>query len=181
MEEILRQYRDIALSDKEVLKLVDGAANIIMYPDLIKYSNIDEILDPYGACFLLFEAKPKYGHWCCLLKRQNNIIEFFNPYGGYPDDGLKYIPMHFRKISNQYYPILSLLMYESPYKLEYNEHKFQKLKSDVKTCGRHCAVRLFFKNLSLEEYTSMIRELARKFNTDIDNIVTILTMWVNRK
>lgn len=179
IKEILRQYQDIALSDKEVLKLVDGKANLILYPDLHKYSSLDEILDPYGACILLFEAQPHYGHWCCIFKVNKRLVEFFNPYGGYPDDSLEYIPMHFRMMSNQYLPQLSYLMLDSPYELSYNEHKFQQHGSDIKTCGRWCAIRLIYRFLSLEEFEKMIKEMCRKLKVTGDKLVTLLTMHIN--
>jgi mRNA-degrading endonuclease YafQ of YafQ-DinJ toxin-antitoxin module len=178
--DILKVYENIALSDKEVLKLIDGKANLILYPDLIQYDNIDEILAPYGACIILFEAKPKYGHWCCLFKQNEKLLEFFNPYGGYPDDSLEYIPMHFRLISNQYYPYLSSLMYKSPYELSYNEHKFQKHNKDIKTCGRHAAVRLVFRHLSLDKYKELLDFLRKILKMNYDEIVTLLTGYINK-
>lgn len=180
VKEILKEYEDIALSDKEVLKLIDKKANLILYPDLINYNTIDEILDPYGACILLFEAKPKYGHWCCIFKINDTLLEFFNPYSGYPDDSLEYIPMHFRLISNQYYPYLSLLMLNSPYELSYNEYKFQKHNKNIKTCGRWCAIRINFRYYSLDQFKEIIDFLKKKLNINGDELVTLLTMYINK-
>jgi hypothetical protein len=180
VKNILKEYENIALSDKQVLKLINGRANLILYPDLHKYDNIDEILEPYGACILLFEAKPKYGHWCCIFKINDKLLEFFNPYGGYPDDSLEYIPMHFRLISDQYYPYLSLLMYYSPYELSYNEHAFQKHGKNIKTCGRWCSIRLVFRNYSLEEFHNLIKNLEKEFGINGDEVVTLLTMYINK-
>lgn len=172
----LKYYENIALSNRDILKLLDNKANIVLYPDLCNYKNLDEILEPYGSCILLFEAKPKYGHWCAIFKVDKDTIEFFNPYGGYPDDSLEYIPLHFRKISNQYYPYLSLLMYDSPYKLSFNEFQFQRKNNDIKTCGRHCVVRLLCRNLSLYDYVELLDLLCLKLNTDYDGVVTMLTV-----
>lgn len=176
----LEEYQNIALSDSDVLKLVDGKANIILYPDLHKYNTIDDILYPYGACILLFEAKPKYGHWCCIFKVNNKLIEFFNPYGGYPDDSLKFIPMRFRKISNQYFPHLSWLMINSPYELSYNEFKFQEYGINIKTCGRWCAFRLLCRNLNLYDFTNLIKYLKNKLKISGDKVVTLLTSNINK-
>lgn len=174
MDNIIKKYEDIALSDQEVLKLVNTEANIILYPDLYKYNNIDEILEPYGAAFILFCAKPNYGHWCLLFKLDDNTLEFFNPYGGFPDDSLKFIPKHFRSVSNQNSPILSYLLMNSPYELTYNEHQFQKKEKNVKTCGRWCSVRLLSRDLSLKEFTKFFK------NKYGDKLVTVLTMWINK-
>ena len=84
MESLLDYYKNIALSDKDILRLVGNRANIILYPDLHKYNTLDQILDPYDACVLLYEAKPRFGHWCCLLKTYDingALIEFFDQIG----------------------------------------------------------------------------------------------------
>jgi hypothetical protein len=169
----LKEYEDIALSDKQVLELVNGRANIVLYPNLLNYKSIDELLYPYGACFLLFEAQPRYGHWCCITKH-GNTIEFFNPYGGYPDDSLKFISDEYRKISNQDYPYLSMLLLNSPYELTYNEFKFQRKHNDTKTCGRWCAVRILTKHIDLYNFHKI-------FKDDGDMKVTLLTMYINIK
>lgn len=164
---------DIALSDKQVLELVNGKANIILYPDLHKYHSIDDLLFPYGACFILFESQPNFGHWCALIKLDNQNIEFFNPYGGYPDDGLEYIPPKFRIETNQDYPYLSYLMINSNYNLSYNEHRFQKHNKNIRTCGRWSAMRILLKNYSLDEFTNIF------LNKNSDRLVTDLTSWIN--
>jgi hypothetical protein len=171
---IIKHYEQVALSNMDLIEMLNGKAKVVIYPDLIKYKNIDQVLGPYGACFLLFEAKPRYGHWCCLFKTGNKI-EFFNPYGGFPDDSLNYIPLHFRKKTNQFYPLLSLLLIKSPYELFYNQYKFQRHNKDVKTCGRHCVVRVLSRDLSLNKYKKMLDYLSKKSGLDYDGVVTLIT------
>jgi mRNA-degrading endonuclease YafQ of YafQ-DinJ toxin-antitoxin module len=173
-KQLLKVYEDIALSDSDLMKLVDNKANLVLYPELVDYNNIDDVLGKYRACVLLFEAKPGYGHWVCLF-RNGNLIEFFNPYGGYPDDSLDFIPMHFRKVSNQLEPYLSMLLMHSPYELSYNEHAFQHHGKNIKTCGRHCAMRLIFRDLDLDSYTDMIEDLCEDLDTDADGVVSMMT------
>lgn len=175
-ENIIKYYENIALSNRDILKLLKGKANIVIYPNLHYYKNIDEVLGKYGACILLFEARKDYGHWCCIFKINNNTLEFFNPYGGYPDDSLKHIPLHFRIKSNQYVPYLSILMLKSSYELTYNEFTFQKKGYDIKTCGRHCVSRLLLRNLSIYQYHDLLNNLSKKFNIDYDTIVTLLSI-----
>lgn len=177
---IIRRYEDIALSDTQVLKLVNKKANLILYPDLHKYKNIDQILDPYGACIILYESEPNYGHWCCIFKIDNNILEFFNSYGDYPDVNLEKIPEHFRKESNQNFPHLGWLMYNSPYELTFNEHQFQKYGSGIKSCGRWTAFRIICRHMLLEDFYKMVKYFIKKFKITSDQFVTLVTMWVNR-
>lgn len=172
---ILKHYKDIALSDKDVTNLLGGRVNIILYPNLHKYRDIDEVLGPHGACVLLFEAKKGYGHWVCLFKVGLNEIEFFNSYGGYPDDSLKKISCHYARISNQIIPYLSVLLLQSPYELSYNEFQFQKKTDGIRTCGRHCVFRLLNRDLDLYQYVDLLKILRKKCNTDYDGVVTIFT------
>jgi hypothetical protein len=180
MDKFLEKYENIPLSNTRISQLLDHNVKIEVYPNLHKYNNIDELLGTYGACVLLFESMPKYGHWCCIFKVSDELIEFFNPYGtiaeGWPDDCLTHIPEEFRKITNQLIPKLSLLMLNSPYELSYNEYPFQKHESDIKTCGRHCVVRLRNKHMELEEYLDYLNFECDKYNINYDKLVTLLTL-----
>jgi|WetSurMetagenome_2_1015567.scaffolds.fasta_scaffold09542_4 hypothetical protein len=182
MNDIIKKEEAIPLSDKQVMKLVNNKANLVLYPDLHKYDNIDDILGKYGACIILFESKPQYGHWCCIFKVTNKLLEFFNPYGGIydgePDEGLKYIDPKFREQTNQLIPYLSLLMINSPYELSYNEYKFQKMGKGINTCGRHVAVRLQNRKKSLNEYHEEMESVSKKYGIDFDAIVTLLTIKI---
>ncbi len=174
MNNIIDKYKDISLSDRDVLGIVQGKANLVIYHDLHKYSNVDEILEPFGACFILFESKPRYGHWCLLFKVNENMVEFFNPYGGFPDDSLDSISKSFKRQSNQDKPYLSRLLLNSRYILSYNEYDFQKRENNIKTCGRWCSVRLVCRNLTLNQFAKLFK------NNNGDDMVTLLTMWINK-
>ena len=178
--DIIKHYENIALSDEHLFKLLNGKNKLVLYPDLINYDNIDKVLGKYGMCTLLFEAKENYGHWCCLWKLDNNTVSFFNSYGGYPDDSLKYIPEHFARISDQDYPYLSLLLDKSPYDLTYNEHAYQKKGKDIKTCGRHVCVRLLCRKLTDKQYYDYVKYFTDKYNINADEFVTLLTIDVTK-
>jgi hypothetical protein len=174
-KEQLKYYEDIALSNYDILNLLKGRVNIVLYPDLHKYKHIDDVLGKHNACILLFEAKPHYGHWCAIFKNKKKELEFFNSYGGYPDDSLNYIPLHFAEVSNQLVPYLSILMHNSPYELFYNEFAFQKHNKNTKTCGRHCVFRIMNKHVDIYEYKRILDNLCKKYKTDYDGVVTIMT------
>jgi len=103
----VRRLKDIALSDKDVMKLVEGRAKVVLYSDLHKFKSLDQLLKPYGSVFLLFEWQPGSGHWVAINRLDNDSIEFFDPYGVYMDDELKWVPSDFRKKSFQNYPYLT--------------------------------------------------------------------------
>jgi hypothetical protein len=178
------RYADIALSNFDIMKLVNNKANLILYPDVHKYKNIDDILGKYGSCFLLYESKPSWGHWTVLNKLNPNTIEFFDPYGGddegYPDETLKHIDDKFKKKTNQDKRYLSHLLYDSGYDIDYNQYKFQKHKNDIKTCGRHCAVRTICKWMSLDDYYNFFKQMTKELGMTNDEFVTFLTMYINK-
>jgi hypothetical protein len=175
-KDILAKYEDIALTNHNIFNLLDGKFNLVLYPQLIEYRSIDEVLGEYGACVLLFEAKAKYGHWCCLWKLDNNTVSFFNSYGGFPDDTLDFIPEHFAQISNQNYPYLSLLMDRCPYELTYNEYEYQKHGKNIKTCGRWVTCRLWCREMDDDRFHKYIKHFTREHNITPDQFVTLLTM-----
>ncbi len=175
-KKILAKYEDIALTNGDIFKILDGEFNLVLYPQLVSYSDIDQVLGPHGACVLLFEAKERYGHWCCLWKQDENTVSFFNSYGGFPDDSLDHIPEHFAKINNEDYPYLSLLLDNSPYDLTYNEYDYQKHDSNIKTCGRHVCVRLWCRDMSDDQYHEYISYFMKKYRINADQFVTLITM-----
>jgi hypothetical protein len=169
---VIDYYKAIPLTGEQVLKLVNNNANLVLYSDLHKYDNVDDVLGQHGACFILFEWKKGVGHWCCLCLRGKTLY-FFNSYSGYPDDSLKKISKDFRDKSNQDFPYLSKLLYDSPYRLGYNEFKFQGKGGTVMTCGRWCALFILLKDVPLNKFAKLFKS---KYG---DDIVTALTMWVN--
>ena len=171
---VIKRYRNIALSNTDIENILDGKVNIVVYPELTDYDTIDELLGPYGSCIMLYETKPSYGHWCCINKINHNTVEFFDPYSSYPDDNLDHITTKFRKESNQFFPYLTLLLYNSGYNIDYNEFQFQKHANDIKSCGRWCCLRVMLKYLPLQEFAQIF------MRPDGDDFVTFLTMWVNK-
>jgi hypothetical protein len=170
----IKRLEDISLSVDDVMRIVNGKANFISYDKLISVNDLDELLDPYGSCLLLYLTDENYGHFCCLNKINKNEVEFFDPYGIFVDNEFEdfEIDEHFNKKKNQDRNYLSYLMYKSPYKLSYNEHQFQKKNDDIKTCGRHCGIRMLLKHMPLKEYSKL---MFKNGYGDPDTFVTILT------
>lgn len=170
-QSIIDYYKNKPLSDKDILKLVKNKSNLTLYPNLYKYKNIDEVLEPNGASFILYETKPSYGHWCLIFKRTPDLLEFFDPYGSkFIDEELNFVPKEFRKVSHQDVPYLSLLMIESPYRLSYNKYQFQKRGDNIKDCGRWCALRLIFKDYPIKLFAYLFQ------GKNSDDIATLFTI-----
>jgi hypothetical protein len=171
---MLSKLKDTPLSNFDIMSKLNNKCNIVLYPDIHNYRTVDELFGGFDGCVILFESQPKYGHWVCITKHGNSV-EFFNSYGGYPDDSLKKIDKQFAKESKQDYPYLTKLLLNSRYDLFYNEFPFQKKCSKIKTCGRHCIVRILEKHLDIYDYKDKLDKLCQEYDCDYDDIVTILT------
>lgn len=163
---------DKSLSNDEIKDFFDGNVNVITYEDLPKYRTIDELLSPYDMTVLLFLTRPNYGHWTCLFRTPDNEISFFDSYGYKPDSELKHIDKRVRQQTNQDYAYLSKLLYESPYPIEYNEHKFQRKEKGVNTCGRWVIMRLLFRDFDLEAFEHLFKKPGA------DEIISQLTYFI---
>jgi hypothetical protein len=146
-----------SLSDTDINKILHPRTNIFTYPDLDMMNTIDEAFDTEGRCMMLYPTTSETsGHWVCMIKRPKEI-EFFDPYGKVPDSELKWISSEKRREFNMEQPTLTRLFKESGERIVYNSHDFQKDKMDVNTCGRHCVVRLYYKDMSLADYIKIIK------------------------
>ena len=172
MNQSIEDLKHIPLSDHDIKRMCDGKVKVIMYSDLKKYKTLDQLLKPYGSVIILYRTGENYGHWCCLNKINKNTVEFFDPYGNMVDLDLKWTDEKTRKQLGQDLPLLSKLMYDSPYRLDYNHHKFQNIKdASLATCGRWCVLRILLKDLTLKQFSKIF--LKKKKSPD--SIVTELS------
>lgn len=175
-KEILNENANIPLSGKDILKMLKGKTKIIIYPDLHDYNNINDVLNPYGSCIILYLTKKNYGHWTCLIDHDDRI-EFYDPYKNYtPDSELKNIDYNFRIESNQLDAYLAKLLCKNNKPIEYNNYDFQQLNNNIKTCGRHCVSRILFKKFKLDEYYEIIKSLCSEYNLTPDQLITYISM-----
>lgn len=164
------------LSSNEMINFMNGKAKVITYPNLHKYKTIEEVLNPYGVVFLLYNFKPKYGHWVALFKYPNsNIIEHYDAYNYKVDEELNFVDKGFRNKNNMRFPHLTKLLYDSPYEVQYNNYKHQKHSKNIATCGRHTLFRVIFKDLNIDEYNNLIKKLMRIMKMTADEVVTFFT------
>ncbi len=180
----LTKAKSLSLSDKQVLKLVKKKAKVVLYSDLHKYKSIEQLLEPYGAVFLLYQNTKNTGHWVCVFKRKSKsgktIVECFDPYGQKGiDTELNWLPMSERKKLGTDIAYLSQLLHDAPSKwqIEYNNHPFQKYGNNIATCGRWASLRLMCRDLSLSEFKKMFNP-KNKHSDDIATLLTLLEINV---
>lgn len=153
---------------------------LFTYGQISKLTNYRQLFDNNGLCLILFETKKNYGHWVCIIMDTNkNSIYFFDSYGTFPDDELKYIPNNFKSVSKQDYAYLSQLFEQAMddgYKIDYNEYVLQGADEKISTCGRWCGIRLLLRNLSNDEFYKYIKLLSKNSGFSIlDFLITVLT------
>jgi hypothetical protein len=145
------------LSDTDINAILKPPTKIFTYPDLEIMNTIDDCFDSEGRCMMLYPTTSETnGHWVCMMKRGNQI-EFFDPYGKVPDSELKWVGSSKRRELNIEHPTLTRMFKESGDEVIYNSHDFQKSDRDVNTCGRHCIVRLMYKDLPLDAYLKLVK------------------------
>ena len=120
------------LSDTELKVILGKDLKIVMYPDLAKYSSIDDLLvNPNDYCIILIvESESKYsisGHWCALLK-YDGMYEWFDPYGNDVDvDLMSWMDAKTGLSLNESKPYLTYL-------LKGRKYIYNKIKCDFFLC-----------------------------------------------
>lgn len=171
LSKLITNAEKIELSDDDIRRIVDDKVNVISYESLFSYGSIDSALGPYNALIVLYEVEShNEGHWS-LLYKQNNTLHFFDPLGIAMDEEIDFIP-NFYTLDNkgERIPHLTYLVEKSGYKVISNKVKYQKVSEDINTCGRHCCVRLKFRNLDEMQYEKLWRTIPA------DKEVTELTI-----
>lgn len=153
---------NIPLSSDDIMKLMNGKTKILKYGDLKNYKTIEDVIKPYNNCVLLYESILNVGHWILIHLDPKGRIEVFDSYGEKPDDQLKWIDDDFRVKSGQLIPHLTYLLYKTPKEVEYNNYKFQKYDPDIATCGRHCIMRYYLRDLDIDKYKDYMDKLLKK-------------------
>lgn len=150
----VKEALDYPLSDADIRTILGDEIPILTYTDLNGKDSIP--FDRKGRCILLIpNQSPTDGHWCCLLKRRNEI-EFFDPYGEAPETQKENIPDDELEQWGMNTPILTKLLRQSRCSVFYNTYPFQKEKNNINTCGRHCVVRCLYSPYSLAQYKKAI-------------------------
>lgn len=170
----LHKLKSKALSETDILNIIDGKANVLTYSELENIDNLDDALGEYGALVLLYQTLNKnYGHWTCVFKVDDNTVECFDSYGILVDDEMNFVPEHFRNINYKKFRHLTNLLYDSGYKVIYNEYPLQaESTSDdvINSCGRWVSCRIALRDMPQQEFAKFFL----KFD-DPDLFVTYLT------
>jgi hypothetical protein len=171
MNNNIKEIEAYPLSDSDIQQYLPDV-KIYMYSDLSNYSSIDELLpNPNSYLILLYQDSENTGHWTCIL-RQNKTIEFFDPYGKYPDTELRWVDNEIRENLGITGKFISNLFNKSKLKIVYNTAPYQHTGDSINTCGRHVVYRLLNRNLSLKDYHKHFKNETKKNNCNYDCVVS---------
>lgn len=164
---------DVPLSIIDIRKILPNA-KMLIYSDFKKVKSIDQLFDrDRNYIFIMYRSGLLIGHWVVLLRRYNNIIEFFDSYGIMIDNELTWLPMDLRKKFSQTERLLTKLLIGSDYKIHYNDYRFQGKKS--MTCGRWCILRVVFSDLNENEFYKLIEKAKKISSLTNDQLAIELT------
>jgi hypothetical protein len=160
---------DYSLSDSDIKDFFNNKIKIIKYSDLDNM-DLNDLLKPYGRCIILYELEDyQRGHWCLLkYNKKHNMIQYFDSYGIFPENELKYQHPKLRQI-NKPTKLLKIL-YNQPYKIEYNNHRLQSTKPGINTCGKWDCV-FAQTDMTVDEFAEYIHKLTDKYNISNDELI----------
>ena len=128
-----------------------------------------------NVCFLFYEndSDPDgtiYGHWCLLIEYADSFL-FFDPYGGSPQSQRELVNRTFHS-----YPyLIDLVEQRAELPLNWSKTQYQSKKEGVNTCGRHVLIRAIHQSKGNAEYREWMKAKCKKYKTDPDGVVTILS------
>lgn len=170
---LLKKMELIPLEDSDIRHFLGNNQPIMIYSDLSKYNNIDQLLPSNNSSVvLLYEQQENSGHWCGI-KKMGDTIQYFNSYGGEIDAPLKW-SKNKNKMLGQGKPFLTILLNESPYDVYHNTYAFQNPKNyNITTCGLWCCS-FILSGLDLQNYFKEFLKLKKQSGLSNDELITNL-------
>jgi len=166
-----------SLTDTEMRQMLGSEIPVMIYSDLINNGVLNTLLDSPEHCvvFLVRQAETS-GHWCvCFLKTKGKEIgiHIYDSYGNPPDgeEWKKHVSLEILKQVQQEEPYLLTDLYNSGYKIYFNQYRHQSKDPRNQSCGRHCITRCSFLDLDTDEYNKMITSKG----VSPDNVVFAMT------
>ncbi len=132
------------------------------YGDITKQMTIEQILGPGGAvCILWSDDSKKIGHYTLCAKRSKHLL-WFDPTG---------LAIHrLAEVTNN--PFVLQRKLEREKHVVYNHVRYQKIRKDTQSCGRHVVCRFNMLALNDDQYRGVMTH--KKLSPD--DIATMLTL-----
>ena len=170
IKKLIKNAEQIELTGEQMELITEGKCRIVAYEELENCQSIDECFQGKEGLILLYQKTNSEGHWCLLFKQNQNTLSFYDPLSFQLDEELKFSDYNLRIHNGVQTPHLTALIDKSNYKLIQNKTKFQKMESDINTCGRWVSVRFRMRSYSNKEFESLFE------GVDGDYYVSALTI-----
>ena len=162
------------MDDLELKESLPRDVKIVRYKSLNQFKSINSLLPKTpSAAIVLYENKPKDGHWCAVARNKNGLF-FFDPYGEMPDKQLDYAEFSRSRVLHGGDKSISDLLatYKGP--IHYNPVDYQAESPDVATCGRHSVnfIREIYGGGTLDSYYERMSSAEKRTGLSADEIVT---------
>lgn len=169
--DVCKEAESIPFSAQTIKEICNNQVNIVLYDELYHMNSIfDAFIDGYPIVLLYPLRSQTDGHWVCLVyHKKTDTIQYFDPYGSDVDYYLKLHPELYEDDK------LTELLNTCGKDVVVNKVPVQKLKKDVSTCGRHCAVRAVFFNLTNSDYLKLM-DISVKDLKELESLDMIVTM-----
>lgn len=183
MEYINDEKNELNFND---LRKLNRNVKIIPYPEFEKFNSIQEILkNDNDFCIIYFETQSKtQGHFQCMF-RTGKTYHFWDSYGLAPSKAKSYIEKTTLIKLNEFKPYLPVLInksLENGDNWDYNVMDYQSWNQDVSTCGKHCSIRLKYRNLTEQQYYNFLVNTIQKNNLNsFDEAVVFLCFPIIHK
>jgi hypothetical protein len=172
LKSIINNFEKVDLTVDDVYEITNNTCKVVVYHELKGYTSLDQLFSDTDTIVLLYETKYNFGHWIVLIMdAANNILYVFDSYGfGKLDAELNYA-----KYDNIPYltNFVNQARANNNLRVDINTVQMQDTLSDINTCGRHCCVRVLFKNLTNDQYNRLFA--SNQLRTP-DELVTAFTM-----
>lgn len=162
--------------------LAPAGTVITAISDIVNKPTIQAVLGPTKAAILLYVtqmdpvAHVESGHWTVCMQHADGSIETFDPYGMRPDAELRFVCAACKAAANERHAVLTPLLMASGQRLVYNKADLQSHSPRVSTCGRHCIVRLWHRDMPIDAYVRWLRGAAAAAGMTTDEYVTSVTL-----
>lgn len=166
-----------SLSPEEVKNIYNRLCGkniqVVMYDKIIELSDLNQLFTD-NNCVIIFYPYAQVdnvtmGHYTCLIKDVNNhTYYYYDPLAYKPDEYKQFAPQRYDLYRENQNTLISLLLeqMEKGYNIDYNNFQHQSRKPTMATCGRHCAFRCVFSDLSNNDYNKLLNKLEAKFKLD---------------
>lgn len=168
LQDMIAHYKGIDLNGDEILELVGKAP--VLYSNLSRYSNIDQLLGNEGYAIVLYQTSSiSSGHYVAITRNAMGKYRYCDSYGlPNPDTELQYTPFD-QPLPKYLTKLLAGTGYES------NTFDYQRKNPGVSTCGRWSAIFCKLRNLSLTQIQELFTLNSDPILRDPDNSACLLT------